>query len=106
MTLNPKGHNLARIDFTTTVLKKPVQYATDEPRPPTISRQGQSPAEGSVDILWRIDGSADITMFGPTRFLVSSTFDLDSDLVLGKDDCLRYGLAQPKKRRRLWKTKN
>ena len=90
MTLNPSGHNRARKDFATNVLGRQLQGQTTE----------------EVPIMWRIDGSEDTTMLGPTQFLVASNFDPESDLVLGKQDCVKYGFLPAKRRWRLGKSKN
>ena len=105
MTLDPKSRiNLVAKKLATEILELQVQPLNGESTEPQSFWKRQTPVEGYVDIQWRT--AQDRTTLGPTRFLVTSTFDPDYDLVLGKQDCLRLGLLAPKKSRRWFGKQN
>jgi hypothetical protein len=98
MLLDPKSeHSIITRKLLEEVLKISVQPWNNEFTAPPKSNRNQPQVEGFVDIQWCIDGSPETT-HGPTRFLVTSIFDPEFDLMLGKKDCYRYGFAKPKKR--------
>ena len=95
--------NLIANRLTTEVLELPIQpFDAHNPEPKALSKS-RIPVEGYVDIHWRLDGSTDRTILGPTRFFVSSTSEPEYDLVMGKQDCIRFGLVKPSNR---WSLRN
>ncbi|KAF2475392.1 uncharacterized protein BDR25DRAFT_301083 [Lindgomyces ingoldianus] len=78
------------------VLEKPITQLEKEDREWAIAQNDcESSVGGFVDLVWCFERSPR-RLHGPTRFLVSETYDPPYDAVLGRRDTVECGIAKGK----------
>jgi len=84
--------NLVSPRLVSEVLRLTIHLFDKESRRDTEQYNGQDvEVQGYVDLVWCFHSSRKI--FEPTRFLVTAAYDPPFDVVLGRKDCRRAGIA-------------
>jgi hypothetical protein len=82
--------------LATSVLNKPI-YQLEKEDMEWMARHDECDGlgEGYVDLTWCFEQSPR-RIYGPTRFIVSATYDPPYDAVLGRRDSVNYGIVRAK----------